>query len=329
MSIEGQNVVIPPPPKGDASGGGKGTPVDGALKNSCMEQLPFDLKQLKLQRKIDKLKKKLKDSRSWQLTSFSSSNEETDASSKEEVKGRKGRKRDKRSYNTTSFNYDNLTPSSAFTLVPVGKAPISMGQTIPMEILDEDASNLAQSECLDYYAYRCWVSGWGRRTWIWTTSTNLSQCSNYISAPILIGKDEFDRVNGLEKAKDIWDTLQIAHEGIRLVKKAKRQLIEGQLDRFVMIDNESPEEMYNRLKKLVNKVRAYGSRRWSDRRMIDRMLWAYVVMDKTVISLIKQDPTFKKITPDDVFGKIVNYEILVEEVTHVKNLSKGITSSRK
>jgi hypothetical protein len=51
-----------------------------------------------------------------------------------------------------------------------------------------------------------------------------------------------------------------------------RQLIEGQLDRFVMLDDEDPQEMYNQLKKLVNKVRAYGSKRWGDRRVIDRML---------------------------------------------------------
>jgi hypothetical protein len=85
-------------------------------------------------------------------------------------------------------------------------------------------------------------------------------------------KDEFDRVNGLEKAKDIWYTLQRAHEGTKPVKKGKRQLIEGQLDRFVMLDDEDPQEMYNRLKKLVNKVRAYGSKRWGDQRVIDRML---------------------------------------------------------
>jgi hypothetical protein len=73
-------------------------------------------------------------------------------------------------------------------------------------------------------------------------------------------KDEFDRVNVLEKAKDICDTLQRAHEGTKLMKKAKRQLIEGQLDRFSMLDDEDPQEMYNRLKKLINKVRAYGSK---------------------------------------------------------------------
>jgi surface antigen len=79
--------------------------------------------QLKLQRKINKLKKKLKDSKSWQLTSSSSSNEKTDDSFKEEVKGKREKKRDKRSYNTTSFNYDNLHPFNAFTSVPIGNAP--------------------------------------------------------------------------------------------------------------------------------------------------------------------------------------------------------------
>jgi hypothetical protein len=145
----------------------------------------------------------------------------------------------------------------------------------------------------------------------------------------LLEKDEFDRVNGLEEAKHIWDTLQRAHEGTKPVKKAKRQFIEGQLDRFVMLDDEDSQEMYNRLKKLVNKVSAYGSKRWGDRRVIDRMLRAYAINDTMVISLIQQDPTFKKMTPDDVLDKIINHEMLVEEAQHVNNLSKGITFSKK
>jgi hypothetical protein len=59
------------------------------------------------------------------------------------------------------------------------------------------------------------------------------------------------------------------------------------------------------------------------------MLRGYVVKDTTVISLIQQDPIFKKMPLDDVLGKIINHEMLVEEANHVKNLSKGITSSRK
>jgi hypothetical protein len=39
-----------------------------------------------------------------------------------------------------------------------------------------------------------------------------------------------------------------------------------------MLGDDDPQEMYNRLKKLVSKVRAYGSRRWGDRRVTDRIL---------------------------------------------------------
>jgi hypothetical protein len=35
--------------------------------------------------------------------------------------------------------------------------------------------------------------------------------------------------------------------------------------------------------------------------------------------LIQQDLTFKKMTSDDVLGKIINHEILIEEAQHVKN----------
>jgi hypothetical protein len=75
---------------------------------------------------------------------------------------------------------------------------------------------------------------------------NAQACTVLLSS---LEKDEFDRVSGFR-----------AHEGTKPVKKAKRQLIEGQLDRFDMLDDEDPQEMYNRLKKLVNKVRAYGSK---------------------------------------------------------------------
>jgi hypothetical protein len=90
-----------------------------------------------------------------------------------------------------------------------------------------------------------------------------------------------------------------------------------------MLDDEDPQEMYNQLKKLVNKVRAYDSKRWGDRRVIDRILRAYAVKDTIVIYLIQQDPTFKKMTLNDVLGKIINHEILVEEAQHVRTCTRG------
>jgi hypothetical protein len=112
-----KDVEVPPHRVEDL--GDKNSPKHSTPNGSRVEKLSSELKQLKLQRKIEKPKA----SKSQQLTSSSSSNEESDASSEEEVKGKRRRKGDKISYNTISFNYDNLSPSSAFTSVPIGKAP--------------------------------------------------------------------------------------------------------------------------------------------------------------------------------------------------------------
>jgi hypothetical protein len=197
------------------------------------------------------------------LTSSLSSNEESDASSEEEVKLKRGRKGDRRSYNTTSFNYDNLPPSSTFTSVPIDKAPHFNG-------MDYTKWKYSMKMHLISLHLRVWtIVSTGvdfpdedeepRFEQLQQIHRNAQVTSVLISS---LEKDEFDRVNGLEKAMYIWDTLQRAHEGTKTVKKAKRQLVEGQLDRFVMLDGESPQDMYNQLKKLVNKVRAYGLRRW-------------------------------------------------------------------
>jgi hypothetical protein len=52
-------------------------------------------------------------------------------------------------------------------------------------------------------------------------------------------------------------------------------------------------------------------------------------MNYNMVALIRQDPAYKRISSDDVLGRIMNHEIYIQEVNHVKNLSKGITTTRK
>jgi hypothetical protein len=89
-----------------------------------------------------------------------------------------------------------------------------------------------------------------------------------------IGKEEFNRVDGLDVAKDVWNTLRMAHEGSRPMKEAKVEKIEGQLNRFIMYDDKTAHEMFNWLKKLVNKARALGCKKWTDRMLMERMMMA-------------------------------------------------------
>jgi hypothetical protein len=56
----------------------------------------------------------------------------------------------------------------------------------------------------------------------------------------------------------------MAHEGSKLVRKAKIKMLEGQLNRFILFDDETPHDMFNRLKKMVNKAKALGSKKWTN-----------------------------------------------------------------
>jgi NACalpha-BTF3-like transcription factor len=136
-------------------------------------------------------------------------------------------------------------------------------------------------------------------------------------------------VDGVDEDKEVWTTLRMAHEGSKPVTKAKIDMLEGQPNRFIMFDDETPQDMCNRLKKLVDKAKAVGSKKWIDRIFIEHRMRAYTPMNYNVDALIHQDPAYKKMTFDDVLGRIMNHELYIEEVNYVKNISQGITTTRK
>jgi hypothetical protein len=72
-------------------------------------------------------------------------------------------------------------------------------------------------------------------------------------------REEYNKANGLESAKEILDTLKMTHEGDKITKITKIELIEEELGWFTINKGEGPQEMYNRLKSLANQVQNYGS----------------------------------------------------------------------
>jgi hypothetical protein len=144
-----------------------------------------------------------------------------------------------------------------------------------------------------------------------------------------VEKEEFNRVDGLEEAKDVWITLRMAHKRSKPVRKVKIDMVKGQLNRFVMFDDEIPQDMFNRLKKLVNKKKALGSKKWTDHMLMEHMMRAYTPMNYNVVALIRQDPTYKRMSSDNVLDMIMNHEMYIKKANHVKNLFKDITTTRK
>jgi hypothetical protein len=61
-----------------------------------------------------------------------------------------------------------------------------------------------------------------------------------------------------------------------------------------MYDDEMPHEMFNRLKKLINKARALGFKKWTDLMLRERLMMTYTPMNYNIVALIYQDPSYKR-----------------------------------
>jgi hypothetical protein len=70
--------------------------------------------------------------------------------------------------------------------------------------------------------------------------------------------------------------------------------------------------MYNRLKTLVNQVRNLGSTKWDDHEMVKVILRSLVFLNPTQVQLIRGDPRYTLMSPEEVIGKFVSFELMIK-----------------
>jgi hypothetical protein len=140
-------------------------------------------------------------------------------------------------------------------------------------------------------------------------------------------REEYSKVQGLKSAKEIWDVLKTAHEGDEVTKITKRETIDGELGRFILNKGEEPQAMYNRLKTMVNQVRNLGSIKWDDHEMVKVILRSLVFRNPTQVQLIRGDSKYKLMSPEEVIGKFVSFELMIKDSKHIVNLEQGATST--
>jgi hypothetical protein len=140
-------------------------------------------------------------------------------------------------------------------------------------------------------------------------------------------REEYNKVQGLKSAKEIWDVLKTTHEGDEVTKITKRETIEGELGRFILNQGEEPQAMYNRLKTLVNQVRNLGSTKWDNHEMVKVILRSLVFRNTTQVQLICGDTRYKLMSPEEVIGKFVSFELMIKGTKQI--FEQGGTSTHE
>jgi hypothetical protein len=85
--------------------------------------------------------------------------------------------------------------------------------------------------------------------------------------------------------------------------------------------------MYNRLKTMVNQVSNLRSTKWDDHEMVKVILRSLVFCNPTQIQLIHGDPRYKLMSPEEVIGKFVSFELMIKDSKHIVHLEQGATST--
>jgi hypothetical protein len=60
--------------------------------------------------------------------------------------------------------------------------------------------------------------------------------------------------------------------------------------------------------------------------MVKVILRSLIFRNPTQVQLIRGDPRHKKMSPEEVIGKFVDFELIIKDSKHIVNLEQGATS---
>jgi uncharacterized protein YfaS (alpha-2-macroglobulin family) len=194
MSKTGEKDITPPPLLGDD----EHASIAKTSTSPTVEELIKQIEKLNVE--LTKLKTK-KDKKNISVSEDDDSSYEEDASNKAK---KDKKKHDKSSYNVMSFNYNNMPSSTTYTFIPVGKTPYF------------DGTNYNQwKHCMKNYLYSISPKVWQvvcdgvdfLEDYEEPTPEQLQKIHRNAQAITILNssvdKEEFNRVDGLEEAKDV------------------------------------------------------------------------------------------------------------------------------
>jgi hypothetical protein len=240
------------------------------------------------------------------------------------------KRHERKKFSKIPLRYPRISKHTPLLSVPLGKSAIFYGEDYSMwSVKMKGHLTSLHKSIWDVVEYGAQVSQVGDKDY---DSDDVAQIRHFNSQATTIlltslSREEYNKVHGLETAKDTWDVLKTAHEGDEMTKITKRETIEGELGRFVVNHGEEPQAMYNRIKTMVNQVRNLESTKWDDHEMVKVILRSLVFRNPTQVQLICGDPKYKLISPEHVIGKFVSFELMIKGSKQIVNLEQGGTST--
>jgi hypothetical protein len=195
---------------------------------------------IKSHRKGEKKKKKMKKVVYYETDSSSPSTSDAESTSL--------KRQERKKYSKIPLRYPRMPKHAPLLSMPLDKPPYFYGEDYCMcsDKMRHHLTSLHESiwDIVEFGAQEPHVD---EEDYDSDEATQIRYFNSQATSILLafLCREEYNKVEGLKNAKEIWDVLKTAHEGDEVTKITKRETIEGELGRFVLDKGEDPQAIYN------------------------------------------------------------------------------------
>ena len=160
------------------------------------------------------------------------------------------KRQERKKFSKIPLHYSRISKHAPLLSVPLGKPPTFDGEDYARwsDLMRFHLTSLHKS-IWDVVEFGVQVPSVGDEDYDVDEVAQIEHFNSQATTILLasLSREEYNKVQGLKSAKEVWDVLKTAHEGDELTKITKRETIEGELGRFRLNKGEEPQHMYNRL----------------------------------------------------------------------------------
>ncbi|KAK7275147.1 hypothetical protein RIF29_16256 [Crotalaria pallida] len=120
--------------------------------------------------------------------------------------------------------------------------------------------------------------------------------------------DEFFRVSHCKNAKQMWDVLQLTHEGTNEVRRARLNTLMHEYELFRMLPNESVNDMQKRFTHIINHLIALG-KTFLNSEVINKVLRCLSRECQPKVTAIMESKDLDTLDLATLFGKLQEHEM--------------------
>ena len=118
-----------------------------------------------------------------------------------------------------------------------------------------------------------------------------------------LGPDEYTHISECKSARDIWDALQVAHEGTSQVKQSRIELLMRKHELFEMGDKETVMEMYTRFTHITNELKSL-EKSFTTKELVRKIQRFFSYTWEAKVTAIQEAKDKNKISFDGLIGNL-------------------------